>query len=124
MCMIDEAEPLDFCCTKIRTARIPHICDECDRQIHPKERYTYSTFGLDGNIGANKRCSHCEIPAQWLIKHCDGYYFDSIKDELEGHYSEGYRKDGLSRLLIGVRRKWQAFSGGGLLSVPRTNHAH
>jgi hypothetical protein len=45
MCLIDDAEPLDFCLEKTRTARKSHTCSECDHTIAPGEQYTYASFG-------------------------------------------------------------------------------
>jgi hypothetical protein len=70
-------------------------------------------------MGSNKTCQHCQFAAQWLQKHCGGYCFGGMREELEEHYSEGYREDSLPRLLIGIRRGWKAFRGDGLLLVPR-----
>jgi hypothetical protein len=115
--MIDDAERLDFCREQLRTARKSHTCSECDRTIAPKEKYAYTSYGKDGDMGSNKTCQHCLTAAQWLQKHCGGYCFGDIKEELEEHYDEGYREDGLQRLLIGIRRGWKAFNGDGLLEI-------
>lgn len=105
MCMIDDAEAVDFCCSKVRTARKTHKCSECDRQILKAEKYFHSVFKIDDSMGTNKRCSHCDIAAQWLSYHCGGWVMGSIKDELMEHYDEGYREDGLQHLVIGIRRQ-------------------
>jgi hypothetical protein len=117
--MIDDAEPLDFCLEKTRTARKSHTCSECDRTIQNKEQYFYVSYGKDGDMGSNKTCQHCQLAAQWLQKHCGGYCFGGIEEELAEHYLEGYREDDLQRLLIGIRRGWKAFRGDGLLPIPR-----
>lgn len=117
MCMIEDSEPLDFCRTITRTARKGHVCSECGRTINSKERYTYSSFGKDGGMGINKRCLHCDVAANWLSRHCGGYAFDSIKEDLIEHYDSGYRKDGLQKILIGMNRKWQSFDNLALLPV-------
>jgi hypothetical protein len=66
MCMIDDAEPLDFCLETIRKARKLHVCSECDRTIAPEEQYVYTSYGKDGDMGSNKTCQHCLTAAQWL----------------------------------------------------------
>jgi ribosomal protein L24E len=119
MCLIDDAEPLDFCTEKIRTARKTHTCSECDRTIAPGEQYAYVSYGKDGEMGSNKTCHHCKIAAQWLYKHCGGYCFGSIKEELAEHYNEGYQEEDLQWLLIGISRGWKTLRGDELLAVPQ-----
>ena len=109
---------VDFSREKLVKARKNHQCYECRRVISMGEQYFYTTYGIDGDISQNKRCQHCNIAAKWLIKHCNGYVFGGIQSELEEHYFEGYCKDNLARLVVGMRRKWAAFQDDGLLPIP------
>jgi hypothetical protein len=122
--MIDDAEPLDFCTEKIRTARKPHTCSECDRPIQPKEQYVHTSIKMrdwDG-VEANKCCTHCNNARLWLNYHCGGWIYGNVKTDLEEHYHEGYREDELKRLVIGIRRQWKTFRGDKLLPVPRIQY--
>ncbi|MGL5059395.1 MAG: hypothetical protein ACRC62_05380 [Microcoleus sp.] len=115
MCLIDDCEASDFLYQEKRKARKKHTCSECRRAIAIGEEYIHSSFKSDGKIYTNKSCEHCEIAASWLNKHCGGAVFFGVKEDLEEHYSSGYREDGLQRILIGIRRGWKAFYGDGLL---------
>ena len=116
--MIDDSEPVDFCLQKVRSARKTHTCSECRRTIQVGEKYTHSSYGVEGIVQVNKTCSHCEIAGQWLQKHCGGYCFGQIQEELQEHYSDGYREDNLRELLVGVHRGWKAFDSDRLLPLP------
>jgi len=118
MCAINDADPVAFCYQKSRKARKDHHCSECGRAIQKGEPYTHSSFGADGSVGTNKACSHCEVAGKWLQKHCGGYCFGEISEELKEHYEDGYREDNLQRLLIGIRCGWKASQGDGFLPIP------
>jgi hypothetical protein len=119
MCLIDDADPSTFSSDVVLRAKKEHVCSECRRVIHASETYTRSVVFFDGTARTYKRCSHCNLGAEWLEKHCGGWLYSEVKTELEEHYREGYREDGLQEILIGMRRKWQAFQGSGLLDLPQ-----
>lgn len=121
MCMIEDAEPCTWLGTDTHTARKSHRCCECKRDIAPGEKYHYSKFIQDGSFEFNKACAHCHAARAWLTKHCGGWLTESLREELEEHYAGGYRVDGLPRLVVGVRRRWQGFNGQQLMRVPPAN---
>jgi uncharacterized protein YfaT (DUF1175 family) len=117
MCLIDDAESSDFSFSEARKARKVHICSECKRKILPKEKYMYFSFKVDNKISTNKTCQHCQVATRWLQKHCGGAVFYGVIEDLENHYQEGYRVDGLQRILVGIRRKWKSFNSEELLPL-------
>lgn len=123
MCMIDDADPMAFVFQQTPQARKPHVCSECNRTIQPNETYTRSSVGFENTVKTYKMCAQCKDAADWLEYHCGGWCYGSIKEELEEHYFEGYREDGLQSLLIGIRRGWKAFDGDGLLEVKKSTPA-
>jgi hypothetical protein len=120
MCMIDGAESVSFCSTTVRTARKTHICSECDRAIHAREQYTYSSYKHpDWDCPeTNKRCSHCQYAVNWLNKHCGGFCFGAVKAEIVDHHEEEYFDDDFLLIKTGICRQWQSSDGDGLLPVP------
>lgn len=112
MCRIDDCEPCTWFGTNERTARKEHKCDECGRKIAPGELYDVSSYVWEGEFHTNKACAHCGIARSWLTVHCGGWVTEALHEELQEHWDENYRKDGLGRLLVGVRRKWSRFDGG------------
>jgi hypothetical protein len=116
--MIDDADLTAFVFEQTPTACKKHKCSECSREINPGEKYTRTAIGIEGTVQTNKMCCHCKIAAQWLIKHCGGWCYGSIKEELTLHYDQQFREDNLQKLLIGINRKWKAFQGEGLLPCP------
>lgn len=121
MCRIDDCDPCDWFGTVERTARKPHACGECGRDIAPGEHYKVSSYVMDGQFFTNKACAHCAVARTWLEKHCGGWVTEALLEELQEHWdeSESYRKqDRLGRLLVGVRRGWAGFRGG-LMPIPK-----
>jgi hypothetical protein len=45
--------------TRIRTARAPHTCSECDEAIAPGQRYEITTGCWDGSWSTYKTCMSC-----------------------------------------------------------------
>lgn len=119
MCMIDDAERMEFCRQQERTARKAHRCQECNRTIQLGERYEAMAGKCDGELWTQATCTHCLAAREWLVKHCDGWVWGAVGEELSEHFTdEGYRVDRLGRLVVGMRRKWSGFSGG-LSPVPK-----
>jgi len=117
MCMIEDCEPCELWDTVERKARKDHCCHECYRVIKKSENYIYNSFLSGGKFRNHKMCSHCSIAAKWLEKHCNGWPIGSISQDLIEHFGNGYKEDGIARLIVGMRRKWNKFSGG-LFKVP------
>jgi hypothetical protein len=115
MCAIDDSDHADFVSEVTRKARKEHTCSECFRTIIPGETYFVAAIGSEGSVRTNKRCSHCNVAAGWLEKHCGGWCYGGIREDLEEHWDNDYRADGLQRILIGIRRQWKTFQGEGLL---------
>lgn len=121
MCRIDDGDPVTTLTRAVkRKARKAHKCDECRRIIAPGERYEYTTFMWEGDFTEHKICDRCQVGADWLIKNCGGFIYQEIDEEIEEHAQE-YGKPlaiPLRRLVVGMRRKWEAF-GGGLMPLPK-----
>jgi hypothetical protein len=117
MCLIDDADPSTFSSDVTLKAKKDHVCNDCRRVIYAGESYIRSFVCFDGTACTYKRCSHCNVGAKWLQKHCGGWIYGEVMTELEEHYDAGYREDNLQKILIGMRRKWQSFQGSGLLEL-------
>ena len=118
MCAVDF-DPPEFSVHRTHTARKPHTCGECGRVIAIGEKYDRIDSKYDGHMWSNKACAHCVGARGWLVKHCEGYLIDGLTEELSEHWhDEGYRTDGLGRLVVGIRRSWRRFDGAGLMPVP------
>lgn len=118
MCMIDYGETCDVFATIKRKSRKDYICAECGRQINKGEIYEYSSFLYEGLWTSVKCCDHCSHAREWLQKHCGGWLTEGLLIDLEEHFLEGYKVDGLGRLIVGIKRRWKNFSDG-LLPLPR-----
>ena len=118
MCMIYGAEETpEFFVKQTPTARKAHRCGECGRTIRPGEIYERVRGKWNGDVGTEKTCAHCVAARAWLEKHCVGYLFQGVQEDLWEHWRSEYRQDRLGRLVVGMRRKWERF-GGGLMAVP------
>lgn len=106
MCAIEGAEPWDFVHDEQRTARKTHRCYECDRAIHPGERYHILTGLYDGRWSTERTCKHCAAAGVWMQRVCGGYLTGGLLEELVEHWHEGYRSIGLGRLIAGIRHRW------------------
>lgn len=54
-----DGDPCEFHKSTIRTAKKEHICGECDRKIHPGEKYEYISAKYDGEIFSVTTCIDC-----------------------------------------------------------------
>lgn len=119
MCRIDGAEYAEVSLTLSRTARKPHECYECGRQIQIGERYLRCGLLSEKKWDTFKTCSHCEIAENWLTKNCGGFIFGDIRSDIEEHADEyPSLAFGLARLAVGMRRKWRRFDDAGLMADP------
>ena len=118
MCNIDY-DPPSVSVTTNPTARKPHACAECRREIAPGETYRRNFGVWEGAANTFKTCAHCCVGQDWLLSNCDGFMHSQLLDEVHEH-AEEYPKIrlGMFRLEVGIRRKWTRFDGAGLLPVP------
>ncbi len=118
MCAIDYCDNyFDLCSTSERKARKPHVCSECYRQIMSGEKYFYTTYLSEGAWEINKCCRHCNVGREWLNKHCGGFLFHGLFEDLSEHFEASYKVDNLEEIFAGVKCKWNSLSGE-LLGVP------
>jgi hypothetical protein len=119
MCLVDDGSSPEFFHQENPTARKSHECDECRRVIQPGEEYERVCGKWDGEVDTFKTCAHCVEARRWLVKHCNGFLYHGVYEDLREHFNDDlrYRVDGLGRLLVGMRRRWRGFRGG-LMPVP------
>ncbi len=119
MCMIDNCDRPEFCCTSMVKARKPHKCGDCRRVIQPGEQYERVFGKWDGQTDSHKTCTHCVEASKWLTRECGGYVFGGIREDLREHWGEEkhYRTRELAKLIWGMKRKWTNRRGG-LMPLP------
>ena len=109
MCSI-EGEPPEFFNRKTVTAKKPHKCDECARDILPGEEYTSAIGKWDGTVSTFKTCRHCGVLQNWLQRECGGFLYGGLSDEMQEHARE-YQSFWLWRGLASMRRRWRKRDG-------------
>ncbi|HCY85366.1 MAG TPA: hypothetical protein DHV36_09560 [Desulfobacteraceae bacterium] len=73
---------------KIRTARVPHVCFECLRDIQPGEQYEYVSGIWDGEPAAYKTCLDCKsIRDTFFISWVYTQVWAAFQDEFGYHDS-------------------------------------
>ncbi len=118
MCTIDGDQP-DVYVANTRRARREHVCTECRRTIRSGERYSLARALYDGGWDIYKTCEHCRVGQEWLVDVCNGFQHAGLEEDVDEHAREIWEsRFGLLRLKVGIRRKWRAFAGDGLLRVP------
>lgn len=117
MCSIDYDYAVTVLTDQSRTARKDHKCGECGRLIKKGEKYRYISFTGD-EFGYSKACAHCEQARHWLNKHCGGWKFGGLHEELTEHFFDGYTEDFLGRLVVSIRRGWKKFKSDELMEIP------
>lgn len=118
MCMVGDDDS-QVSRSEIRKARKPHTCGECDRTIEPGEKYVNAAWLYDGSWSNDCMCWHCRESAQWLYHNCGGYVWNAVYDDIDEHVSEYPELAfGLTRLKVGIRRKWR-FRSGKMMPLPR-----
>lgn len=102
-----------------RKARKPHQCFECYRVIRVGERYQYTVYKWDGRLTSYKICLHCHVAAKWLVSECGGFVYSKIQEDIREH-TESRRAYGmdLSRVAVGMKRKWTKRNGD-LMPIPK-----
>lgn len=124
MCMIDDADHATLQREQRRKSRTPHRCGECRRRISPGETYLYASCLMDGRFVADRQCAHCSAAAELLMRHCHGFLFGAVGEDLENHFHQPVAwRIRAGRYAIGIRRKWRRFRGDGLMPVPREANA-
>ena len=82
----DEGPKVEL--TRIRTARMPHTCSECDEQIAPGQKYEITTGCWDGGWSTYKTCMSCrEIRNHFACG--SGWTFTQVWDQIESHFFPG-----------------------------------
>ena len=120
MCSADDADMPAFCHEETRTARKQHTCCECRRIIQPKEKYQHISGRWDSMVASYKTCQHCLVVQKWLVKECNGYVIQGLREEIFEH-AEQYSSLPLARYCVGMRRKWQSFKDPNqLMPLPKT----
>jgi hypothetical protein len=103
-----------------RRARKDHRCTECRRRIQSGEEY-WSSFGVHEYGGAytGKTCAHCHVAQEWLMKQCDGFIYEMVREDIEEHVLEFglVSTYSLARLAVGMRRRWTRRDGT-LMEIP------
>jgi len=83
-----DYDPASFYRAEIRTARKPHICEECGAPILPGEIYEHVTGKWD-NIASFKTCRHCVDIRQWTANNvpclcwAHGHTIEDCRDAIE-----------------------------------------
>jgi hypothetical protein len=71
----------------------------------------------EGDMWQAKMCAHCHAGAALLQKHCGGWLFGGVQEDLQDHISEVLPWSmRAARLVVGMRRKWRRFDGNGMMS--------
>lgn len=60
MCSFD-CDPCEVFVTRLRKARLPHVCDVCSARIPAGDAYHYSSWIFDGTAASGKACWFCAI---------------------------------------------------------------
>lgn len=120
MCRIDDSESDTVSHAETRRARVWHLCDECRRVIEKGETYRHAAGLFDRVWYRHRVCAHCMVGTEWLSANCGGYVLGEVRAELREHIEE-YPEIGrpLARVVVGMRRKWKALRGDGLMPVPQ-----
>lgn len=120
MCAVDDTDDWTFFRDSIRTARKVHECRECRRMIERGESYHYATGLFDGQWFTFHVCRHCDAAGSWMRVVCGGWLLGELKDELRGHWWDGYSGLYIGRAIVGIGRQWRRRNGGGLMEpLPR-----
>jgi len=113
MCLIDDSDgPCTVLSEAWRRARTSHRCAECCRMIAAGERYVREAVLFDGHISTHTTCAHCMRVRAWLKKHCGGWLYHGLWEDISEH------DEVRARILTGgMRRKW-ARRDGSLWRLP------
>lgn len=85
MCVYDYDHPTCYTEREV-TARRPHRCTECCREIAVGERYL-RTFGVwDKHADVFKTCDGCQLALAWLRDACGGWMHGDMLEEIRTHF--------------------------------------
>lgn len=112
MCMIDDGDGYSTNLREERRrARVEHRCCECRRTISPGETYIADTVVCDGELSTYKTCAHCDVVRGWLMRECQGFAYQYVKEDIIEHAREGgYGRD-VVRMAAGMRARWSRRDG-------------
>lgn len=111
MCMIDDCdERVNILSDREYTARKPHKCGECGRQISPGERYKVEFGVISGHTERYKTCAHCLVARQWLSDNCGGWVYEGIEEDFREH-AQDYQRFDLCRVAVGMANQWETRKG-------------
>jgi len=121
MCMVDDAEGVDFSRSECRQSRKQRRCGECGREIAKGERYWTGALKSDGYVFSWQCCLQCRAATSWLSETCRGWLLESVLEDLLEHWREdepGHRSIWLARAIVGMRRKWRTRRGALMKPLP------
>lgn len=119
MCMIDGADSdaqVQHAYT-VKKSRKPCKCTECRREIPVGDTYYRVEMVMEGGWHTFRVCTHCQVATEWLRKECGGYLLEGVLEDISEHVQE-YRSMPLAKILVGMKRKWRALRGDGLMPLP------
>lgn len=112
MCSVDGSETYYPYSRTYRTARRPHLCEECGRSIQAGERYSYAAGLYDHQWNTHKSCAHCAVGQEWLGQECGGFIHGGVWEDIEAHNDEyPALRIPLRRVALSARRRWRWFNG-------------
>jgi hypothetical protein len=82
VCALDDGggDSPDFYSEKLVTARKPHKCCECGKEIAKGEKHWLCRGKWDGEISVHRQCTICREIA--LKYGCDGFAFGQVWEQL------------------------------------------
>lgn len=89
-CATVYCDPDDVCTVLDRqtpTARKEHKCNECSREIAPREQYLRETTLFDGKIETWKTCVDCQSIRDNFFK--EGFFYGETKSMLHDYVRDG-----------------------------------
>lgn len=120
MCMIENADNYVSVshAYQVKSSRKEHRCNECGRTIAKGEGYHRAELCMEGGWYTFHTCVHCRVACAWLSEQCGGYLHEGVLEDVMEHAAV-YHLGRLTRLEVGMKRKWKRFDGYGLMPVPQ-----
>ena len=83
-CYCDFDPPEFYSARRIKSARKPHRCEECRREIKPGESYEVHNGKWEGAFDTFIWCSHCADLCAWarISVPCFCWYFGDLHENL------------------------------------------
>lgn len=85
MCMLDLIDGGTYFGHRTRKARKQHQCGDCSKPIMAGEQYALGSGVDDGRVWVAKQCARCRLAARWLVKHCRGFLWGGVWEDIEEH---------------------------------------